>query len=392
MSDLIPPSVRSHAALGLTAAAAVGKLELQVCDRCGALQYPARETCVNCLSDQLTWREHSGQGELIAATAVHHSNHAYFQKRTPWNIGLVRLAGGVTVVAHLHHQCLNSRDNVRVRALLDRAGRAALVAFPIDVTKAAVADAQVLEMTCSPKHKQILVTDGASELGRALIDSLLAAGADLIWSGSSRPDDQPSATNPKVRPVSLDLTNAESVAAAAARLGPQVDIVINNAEVHGDPTGSPAGSVELAQAQMNTNYLGLVRLANALTPPLLARAKQRDARPSAWVNVLSIYALANLSSHGSFCASKAAALSFAQCLRAQLRTSGIRVLNVFPGPLDVPAFHDVSQPKLRHAALAGAITDALENGQEDCYPGEAAQDFFRRWRQDPKVLELELQP
>jgi NAD(P)-dependent dehydrogenase (short-subunit alcohol dehydrogenase family) len=192
--------------------------------------------------------------------------------------------------------------------------------------------------------------------------------------------------------LSLDLTDAASVAAAAAQVGSQVDIVINNAEVHGNPTVSPAASCKLAYAQMDTNYLGLVRLANTLTPLLLARARQKDARPSAWVNVLSIYALANLSSHGSFCASKAAALSFAQSLRAQLRTSGIRVLNVFPGPLDELAFGDVTQPKLRHTALARAITEALENGQEDCYPGDVAQDFLRRWRQDPKVLELELQP
>ncbi|MDY6946553.1 MAG: SDR family NAD(P)-dependent oxidoreductase [Pseudomonadota bacterium] len=391
MSELIPPSVRSHAALGFTAAAAVGKLALQVCEACGALQYPARETCVSCLSDQLTWREHNGAGALIAATTVHHSNHPYFQQRAPWNIGLVRLAGDVTVVAHLHHQCLKSRDTVRIRALLDRGGRAALVAFPIDATQAAVADPQVLEMTCSPKHKQILVTDGTSELGQALIESLLAAGAEVIWSGSP-PQSRASNSRSNIRPVSLDLTRAESVAAAAAQLGAQVDIVINNAEIHGDPTASPANDVELAQAQMDTNYLGLVRLANALTPQLLQRAKHKNTRPCAWVNVLSIYALANLSAHGSFCASKAAALSFAQCLRAQLRTSGVRVLNIFPGPLDEPAFDDLPQPKLRPAALAHAITAALESGQEDCYPGPVAQDFLRRWRADPKVLELELQP
>ena len=48
-------------------------------------------------------------------------------------------------------------------------------------------------------------------------------------------------------------------------------------------------------------------------------------------------------------------------------------------------------PKLPARALARAIVEALESGQEDCYPGDVAQDFLRRWRQDPKVLELELQ-
>ena len=38
----LPPGKRSRAALGLTAAAARGRLELQVCQDCGATQYPPR--------------------------------------------------------------------------------------------------------------------------------------------------------------------------------------------------------------------------------------------------------------------------------------------------------------------------------------------------------------
>lgn len=392
MSALIPPAARSHPALGLTAAAAVGRFELQVCDRCATVQYPPREACVKCLSSQLTWREHSGHGELLAATAIHHSNHAYFQGRTPWNIGLVRLDGDVTVIAHLHHACMGSRDGVRVRALLDRGGRGVLFAFPTDAARAAETDPQVLEMTCTPKQKRVLVTDGNSELGQALIEALLAAGADLVWSGTSAGAKPRTPAGPNVLPLSLDITDAESVAAAATSLGAQVQIVINNAEVHGGPAVSHASVVELAQAEINTNYLGLMRLISAFVPPLLARAHEIASRPTAWVNVLSIYALSNLPSHGSFSASKSAALSLAQCLRARLRSGGIRVLNVFPGLIDDVAFRDVPQPKLPPRALARAIVEALERGQEDCYPGEVAQDFLRRWRQDPKVLELELQP
>jgi NAD(P)-dependent dehydrogenase (short-subunit alcohol dehydrogenase family) len=180
--------------------------------------------------------------------------------------------------------------------------------------------------------------------------------------------------------------------AAARRVGPRVDIIINNAEVHGGPAVSPAAVLELAQAEMNTNYFGLVRLASGFVPHLLARAHEATSRPSAWVNVLSIHALSAMPADGTFAASKSAALSFARCLRAQLRSAGMRVLNVFPGPLDEPAFRDVPPPKLAHNALARSIVEALASAQEDCYPGDVAQDFLRRWRLDPKVLELELQP
>src|SRR5258708_16581998 len=69
---LLPPGVRSRAALGLTAAAALGRFELQVCGDCGAVQYPPREMCHRCLTGTLRWREQSGTGELIAETTVHH--------------------------------------------------------------------------------------------------------------------------------------------------------------------------------------------------------------------------------------------------------------------------------------------------------------------------------
>jgi uncharacterized OB-fold protein len=150
MSALAPPSARSRAALGITAAAAAGRFELQVCDRCATLQYPPRETCVKCLSDELTWREHSGRGQLLAATTVHHSNDAYFRAHSPWHIGMVRLDGNVTVIAHLHHACVNARDEVVVRALLDRSGQGVLFAFPTEAARASEPDPQLLEMTYAP--------------------------------------------------------------------------------------------------------------------------------------------------------------------------------------------------------------------------------------------------
>src|SRR5260370_7961651 len=86
----LPPRMRSRAALGLTAAAALGRFELQVCGDCGAVQYPPREMCHRCLTGTLRWREQSGTGELIAETTVHHSNDLYFRERVPCRLGLFR--------------------------------------------------------------------------------------------------------------------------------------------------------------------------------------------------------------------------------------------------------------------------------------------------------------
>ena len=41
-------------------------------------------------------------------------------------------------------------------------------------------------------------------------------------------------------------------------------------------------------------------------------------------------------------------------------------------------------------ALAAAVVKALKEGIEDVYPGDVAQEWVERWRDDPKVLEREL--
>jgi short-subunit dehydrogenase len=110
----------------------------------------------------------------------------------------------------------------------------------------------------------------------------------------------------------------------------------------------------------------------------------------AWVNLLSIYALANFPPHGTFSASKAAALSLSQCMRAEMRAGGIRVINLFPGPIDDEWNQTLPPPKLAPEALAKALIKALREGVEDVYPGDIAQEWHAKWRENPKVLELEL--
>jgi short-subunit dehydrogenase len=121
-----------------------------------------------------------------------------------------------------------------------------------------------------------------------------------------------------------------------------------------------------------------------------SRVANNPSGASAWVNLLSIYALTSLPGHDTFCASKAAAYSLSQCLRAELQPVGIRVVNVFPGPVDAGWSQGVSLPRISPEALARAIVKALQDGVEDVYPGDVAAEWLARWRDNPKVLEREL--
>ena len=373
----LPPASRSRVALGLTAAAAVGRFELQTCLSCGAVQYPPREACHRCLSVRLEWRAQSDRGTLLAQTTLFHSNEPFFQQRLPWSIGLVRLECGPSVVAHLHSRVTSAGMPVRVRLQLDRAGCAVLVAFPCEEVIDLAADRQLSQLSCDPRSRKVLVTDAASETGRALVSALCAAGATTVWAGSvGKAQSFQNLRN--VVPVSLDVTDDASVASAAAAIGSEVDILISTAERRADPAASTS-SLECARRDMEVYYLGLMRLAREFGARMRARNASGQLAAVAWVNLLSIHALASSPAHEGFAAAQAAAHSLSQSLRAQMLAAGIRVVNVFAGPMEQAG-----------DALSEEIVSVLRSGAEDVYAGDVAKHVFARWRENPKGLEREL--
>lgn len=391
----LPPWARGRIALGLTAAAAEGRLELQVCDDCGAVQYPPREACGACVSARLRWRPQAGAGRLLAATTLHHSNDLFFRERLPWRLGLVQLDAGPTLVVHLHGDVTAPGQPVRVTARLDRAGRAVVIALPDPETPHMADDKMLREMGSDPKFRKVLVTDGKTPVGQALVRALVQAGADIVWVGHAEPWKKLPGFDalralPQVTFVPLDVTDGRSVAELVGEIGGKVDIVVNNAEVHRAHGIAARRGTDAARAEMDVNYFGLLRLAQEFGPALKGRSADGVAHATAWVNLLSVYALANFPPHGTYSASKAAAHSLAQCLRAEMRPAGIRVVNVFPGPVDDEWNQNLPPPKLAPEALARAVVQALKDGLEDVYPGDVAQEWLERWRDDPRVLEREL--
>ena len=391
----LPPGARGRVALGLTAAAAEGRFELQTCEDCNSVQYPPREVCHQCLSPRLQWRAQSGAGVLLSSTTLHHSNDLFFRERLPWTLGMVHLDAGPTVMTHLHGDVGTAPQKVRVGARLDRAGQAVLIAYPQEGDAHMADDKMLREMTSDPKFRKVLVTDGKTEVGQSLVKALVKAGADIVWVGHAEPWNKLGGLEdisalPQVTLVPLDLTNGRSVSELAGEIGGKVDIVINNAEVHRNFGIAARRGTDAAKAEMDINYFGLLRLAQEFGPALMGRSADGETGASAWVNLLSIYALSNFPPHGTFSASKAAAHSLAQCLRAEMRPAGIRVINVFPGPLDDEWNQQMPPPKLAANTLANAVVKALRDGIEDIYPGDVAQEWLERWRDNPKVLEREL--
>ncbi|WP_407277901.1 SDR family NAD(P)-dependent oxidoreductase [Aromatoleum evansii] len=391
----LPPASRSRAALGLARAAAEGRFEMQACADCGAVQYPPREVCGSCLSERLDWREVANGGTLIATTTLRHSNDAYFRERLPWRVGTVKMDAGPSVVAHVHEDC-HEAGRVRLALKLDRSGQAVLHALPAEDTPNMNDSPQLRETHCDPKHRRVLVTDGRSTLGRAMVKALLDAGASTVFVGDPatwKADagfDAFVASDPRLVPVALDVTDTDSVDRLAASIGAKVEILINTADHLRDGGVMHARDVGLARDAFDVNVLGLMRLAQAFGPTMCFRAADGTHGAVAWVNLLSIHALAALPARGAWSASKAAALSAALTLRAEFGGAGIRVMNVFPGPIDDEWEQLTPPPKLAPSTVAAAVVRGLRDGVEDLYVGDVAEELRARLRDNHKAVEREL--
>ena len=147
---------------------------------------------------------------------------------------------------------------------------------------------------------------------------------------------------------------------------------------------------DAAKAEMDINYFGLLRLAQEFGPALKgALGRRRDACRRVGQPALGLRAL-ELPAARHLLGVEGGGL-FARAMPARRDAAvGIRVVNVFPGPIDDEWNQNLPPPKVAPGALASAIVKALKEGIEDVYPGDVAQEWVERWRENPKVLEREL--
>jgi NAD(P)-dependent dehydrogenase (short-subunit alcohol dehydrogenase family)/uncharacterized OB-fold protein len=376
----LPPRVRGRIARRLTAAAARGAFEMPVCQDCTTVIYPPQEVCRKCLSDRLRWQEISPAGRLLSFGVIHHSTDAYFTKHRPLIIGSVQLDAGPIVITRVAADCAKTDARVRLFNCLDRGGEQVFVAMPENAT---METGVINDPNREVKGKVVLITGSDGGIGQALISAFLKAGASHVIAATRKKKPSGKA-NPKIRHVHLDLTDPKSIAAAAKAMGAEVDILVNNAGVTAISGFLDADTADGARQEIEVNYLGTLNAIRAFAPSMKKKGR------GTIVNVLTVLAHACLPTMGSYCASKAAALSMTQGVRAELLPWGVRVAAIFPSTVDTPASADSPPPKLRPAEVAEAVVTMILNGMEDHYPGRTASDLYAGWRDSHKVVEREL--
>ena len=226
-----------------------------------------------------------------------------------------------------------------------------------------------------------LVTGANRGLGARLVQELLAAGAAKVYATARDPQSIPASTltDRRVRHLSLDITNPDSVAAAAAD-APDLTILVNNAGVLAFG-GVLDGDLNDFDRDLRTNYLGTLSITRAFIPIL-----ERN-RPAAIVNILTLIALAPAGPMAGYSASKAAAHSMTQALRAELRGRDIHVLGAYPGGIDTDMLAGVDVPKADPGLVAGRIIAALESNETTNFPDDTSAGAGSTYLTDPLKLE-----
>lgn len=230
-----------------------------------------------------------------------------------------------------------------------------------------------------------MVTGANRGIGRATVDALLEAGAAKVYAAcrdNAAGEALAAELGDRVTAVPLDITDAAQVAAAAGACA-DVNLLINNAGVNFNQPVLGASNVEMARSEVEVNYLGTMAMCNAFGPVLAANGG------GALVNVLTILSRVNMPASGSYCASKAAAYSMTQAVRAQLKGQGTLVVGIMPGAVDTRLTDGMEIPKMAPAEVAGDILAAVQAGDEERYPGDMAAGVAAGLAADPKAVEAD---
>lgn len=202
----------------------------------------------------------------------------------------------------------------------------------------------------------ILITGGASGIGRALAEAFHQAGNQVIIAGRRQGAlDDVVAANPGMQAAVLDIEDGASIAQFATNLTarfPTLNAVIHNAGIM-RPENLIEGGLDTAEHTIATNLLGPIRLNDALLQHFLAQPQ------ATIVTVSSGLAFLPMAATPTYSATKAAIHGYTMALRHQLRETRVEVLELVPPYVQTGLMGEQQASDPRAMPLAEFISEAM---------------------------------
>ncbi|MET0814331.1 MAG: SDR family oxidoreductase [Pseudoxanthomonas sp.] len=222
--------------------------------------------------------------------------------------------------------------------------------------------------------KTALITGCSSGYGLETARHFHAQGWNVIAT-MRRPEPDLLPRSDRMRVIALDVTDADSVAAAIEASGP-VDVLVNNAGI-GLFGAFEATPMATTREVFETNTFGTLAMTQAVLPQFRAR------RSGTVVNVTSSATLAPMPMVAVYTASKVAVEGFTESLAFELEPFGVKVKLVEPGYAPTTRFASNGGERMQglipeaYAAFAQGIFDALGELEAVTSESDVAEAVWR---------------
>jgi short-subunit dehydrogenase len=177
---------------------------------------------------------------------------------------------------------------------------------------------------------RVVITGASSGIGEALARHYAADGAVLGLISRRKVERK---LPGQVISYAVDVTDEGALAEAArdfvGRFGAP-DLVIANAGIAVGTEGADPRDGAKLRKLLEVNVVGLAATLAAFAPAM------REARRGTLAGIASVAGFRGLAGNGAYSASKSAAITWLESLRAELYGSGVSVVCICPGYIDTP--------------------------------------------------------